>query len=296
MYRLYLFASIVVPRLPRSFIRLLSLVIGLLAWLFAGKARKQAAVNIAHVLGPQVTSTRAGRRKLRSDVRKMFHYSAQNYLDALRLPHLKPEEVLARITEKEGIEHLDAALAQGKGAVIVAAHFGPFEYVAQWFAVNNYALTIPVERLKDERMLDLTVKLRSGQGVQFVPLGGSAAVRAMISTLRKNQFVIIPVDRAIQGESVDIDFFGAPARLSLGPVSLALRTGAVLLAAFGWYLPHNKIGGCAVPISLALDEDERKDPDKLMQKVVEVLEATIRARPEQWVMFSPVWTKEITAQ
>lgn len=296
MYRLYRFASIVVPRLPRSFIRLLSLVIGLFAWLFAGKARKQAAVNITHVLGPQALSTRAGRRKLRSDVRKMFRYSAQNYLDALRSPHLKPEEVLERITQKEGLEHLDAALAQGKGAIIVSAHFGPFEYVAQWFAVNNYALTIPVEHLKDERMLDLTVKLRSGQGVQFVPLGGSAAVRAMISTLRKNQLVLIPVDRPIQGESVDIDLFGAPARLSLGPVSLAIRTGAVLVAAFAWYLPHNKIGGRVVPISLALDEDERKDSDKLMQKVIEALEANIRARPEQWVMFAPVWTKEIMPQ
>ena len=290
MYRLYRFASIVIPRLPRSVVRLLSLLIGLAAWLFARGARKQARLNMTRVLAGQA----ADRKKLRRTVRKMFLYSARNYLEALRLPHLKPEEIEQRIIQKEGLEHLDAALAYGKGAIITTAHFGPFEYVAQWFVVNKYNLTIPVEHLKDERMLELTVKLRSGQGVQFVPLGGSGAVRAMISTLRKNQLVIIPVDRAIQGESVEIDFFGAPARLSLGPVSLAIRTGAMLLVAVGWYLPHNKIGGCVVPVSLALSEDERKDPDKLMQKIVEALEANIRARPEQWVMFSPVWTKEIT--
>ncbi len=294
MYRLYLFASIVVPRLPRGFIRMLSRVIGLFAWLFASKARKQAVINIAHVFGPQVLTTRAGRKKLRSTVRKMFLYSAQNYLEALRLPQLKPEETLDRIRHKEGLEHLEEALAQGKGAIMVTAHFGPFEYIAQWFAFNNYTLTIPVEHLKDERMLELTVRLRSGQGVQFVPLGGSTAVRAMISTLRKNQLVVIPVDRAIQGESVEKDFFGAPARLSLGPVSLALRTGATLVGAFGWYMPDNSMGGCVVPISLALDEDERKDSDKLMEKIVEALEANIRARPAQWMMFSPLWTKELT--
>lgn len=295
MYRLYRFASMVIPRLPVSIVRVLSLLIGLAAWLFARKARKQATSNISHVLAGQTLATRAGRKKLRRTVRKMFLYSGRNYLEALCLPHLKPEEIDRRITEKEGLEHLDAALAHGKGAILITAHFGPFEYVAQWFVVNNYSLTIPVERLKDERMLELMVKLRSGQGVQFVPLGGSTAVRAMISTLRKNQLVIIPVDRAIQGESVEIDFFGTPARLSLGPVSLAIRTGAMLLIALGWYLPHNKMGGCVVPISLALSEDERKDPEKLMAKVVETLEANIRARPEQWVMFSPVWTKEITA-
>lgn len=296
MYRLYRFASIVVPRLPYGVVLALSRLTGLAAWLFARRARKQATVNITHVLGPQAVSTRAGRKKRRRIVRKMFRYSAQNYLEALRLPHLKPEEVLNRIKHKEGLEHFDAALAQGKGAIICTAHFGPFEYLAQWFAFNNYAVTIPVEHLKDERMLELMVKLRSGQGVQFMPLGGSSAVRAIISTLRKNQFVVIPVDRAIQGESVEKDFFGAPARLSLGPVSLAIRTGAVLVGAFGWYMPHNNMGGCVVPISLALSEDERKDPDKLMEKVVETLEANISARPEQWVMFSPLWTQDIAAQ
>lgn len=296
MYRLYRFASVVIPRLPARLVLALSNVIGFFSWLFARKARKQATINMLHVLGPQVRETRAGRKKLRRTVRKIFLYSGQNYLEALRLPYLKPEEVEKRITEKEGLEHLDAALAHSKGAILITAHFGPFEYVAQWFVLNNYSLTIPVEHLKDERMLELMVKLRSGQGVQFVPLGGSTAVRAMISTLRKNQLVVIPVDRPVQGESVEIDFFGAPARLSLGPVSLAIRTGAVLLVAFGWYLPHNKIGGCVVPVSLALSEDERKDPEKLMEKVVEILEANIRARPDQWVMFAPVWTIDNTPQ
>ena len=296
MYRLYRFASIVIPRLPRVLVLLLSEVIGFLSWLFARRARKQATINMLHVLGPQVRDTRAGRKKLRRTVRDMFLYSARNYLDALRLPYLKKEEVEQRITNTEGLDHLAVALAQGKGALIATAHFGPFEYVAQWFALNNYGLTIPVEHLKDERMLDLMVKLRSGHGVQFVPVGGSNAVRAIISTLRKNQLVIIPIDRPIQGESVEKDFFGAPARLSLSPVSLAIRTGAVLLVAAGWYLPHNKIGGRMMPVTLALSEDERKDPDKLMWFVIEKLEEIIRERPEQWVLFSPVWTKEIIPQ
>ena len=110
MYRLYRFASLVIPRLPTSVLRVLSLLIGLAAWLFARRARKQATSNITHVLAGQTLATRAGRKKLRRTVRKMFLYSARNYLEALRLPHLKPEEVEKRITQKEGLEHLDAAL------------------------------------------------------------------------------------------------------------------------------------------------------------------------------------------
>src|ERR1700686_1206751 len=110
MYRLYHFASIVVPRLPRSFIRALSLLVGFLAWLFARGARKQATSNMQRVLGPQIQSTPAGRRTLRRTVRKMFRYSARNYLEALYLPHLTREDLLSRLTYRGGLEHLDAAL------------------------------------------------------------------------------------------------------------------------------------------------------------------------------------------
>jgi lauroyl/myristoyl acyltransferase len=293
MYRLYHFASIVVPRLPRSFMRALSLLIGFLAWLFARGARKQATTNMQHVLGTQIQSTPAGRRTLRRIVRKMFRYSARNYLEALYLPYLNREELLSRLMYKGGLEHLDAALAQGKGVVLISIHSGPFEYIVQWFAFQNYALTIPVEHLKDERMLELALKLRSREGLQFVPLGGSAPLRSMMQALKKNQIVVIAIDRAIVGEIVEKPFFGAPACFPFGPISLALRTGATLVSGFGWYDSHNHMGGHLVPISLALDEDERCNPDKLMEKIVEVTEENIRARPEQWVMFSPIWKEDM---
>jgi len=66
-----------------------------------------------HVPGSHLQPTRAGREKLRRIVRKMFQYSARNYLETLYLPHLKPEEIAKRIRHTEGLEHLDEALAQG---------------------------------------------------------------------------------------------------------------------------------------------------------------------------------------
>ncbi|HLX58915.1 MAG TPA: hypothetical protein VKR83_17990 [Ktedonobacteraceae bacterium] len=292
MYRFYRLASIVVPRLPHGLVLAFSQLIGLAAWLFARKARKQATINMLHVLGPEVRSTRAGRRQLRRTVRKMFWFSVRNYLEALYLPHLKPDELLRRITYKDGLEHLDEALAQGKGVILISAHYGPIEYVVQWFAFQAYSITVPVEHLKDERMLELMLKLRRGQGLQFVPLGGSAPLRAMIQALRNKQMVLLTIDRATQGESIEKPFFGAPARFAYGPISLALRTGAALIVGFSWYDSHERMGGKLMPVSLALSEDERNDPDKLMQKIIEKLEENIRARPEQWVMFSPIWVDE----
>ncbi len=79
MYNMFRLGSVIIPRLPRWFILALSMIIGAVAWLVAGKARKQATINMMHILGPQIQSTRAGRRKLRRTVRGMFQNSVRNY-------------------------------------------------------------------------------------------------------------------------------------------------------------------------------------------------------------------------
>jgi lauroyl/myristoyl acyltransferase len=288
MYYFFRWAARVVPRMPRWLLRLLPDVIGLLAWLLAVSARRQATVNALHVLGPDVRQTVAGRRKLRRVVRDMFRYSMSNYLEAFISPYLTRQEILHRVYTEHN-EYLEEALALGKGVILFSAHFGPFEYMTQWFAASGHPVVIPVENLKDERMLRLLIELRGSQGVKFVPLGGSAPMRTIIQTLRKNQIVLITADRAVEGESVVKDFFGAPARLPIGPVNLSIRTGAPLVGALGWQSSRRRISGEFIRLTLALSEEERKQPDVVEETLIKHLERIISAHPEQWVVFSPVW-------
>lgn len=286
---MFRFAAMLIPRMPHWLARALSRAIAVMAWLVASKARKQATINISHVLGTKVLATRVGRKRLRRTVRGMFRQSLNNYLVAFSLPYLKPETLLHNVQVYD-IEHLDAALALGKGVIIFSAHLGPFEYLAHWLALKGYSLTIPVEHLKDERMLDLMLKLRRSHGVNFISLGGSTPIRALFSALRNNQIVLITADRAVVGESVEKLFFGAPARLPLGPALLAQRTGAALVGGFGWYATETQIDGQFVPLSLELPEEQRRDIALLMDRIVEKMEYFIGAHPEQWVVFSPIWT------
>ncbi len=288
MYTLFRFASIVIPRLPRWFVLSLANLIGLVAWLLASKARKQATANMIHVLGPQVLATRAERRRLRRCVRGIFQNSARNYLEMFFLPYIQPESFLRSI-DAEGVEHLEAALALGKGVILFSAHLGPFEFMVQWLSLKGYQVTIPVEQLKDQRMLDLMLKLRSSHGVHFIPVEGGTALRSIIQALRNNQIVLIAADRAVQGESVEKPFFGELARLPIGPVSLSQRTGAALLGAFGWHTSSKRIAGQVVPLSLELTEEERANTELLLCRVIETMEQFIKAHPDQWLVFSPVW-------
>lgn len=291
MYRLFLMATRIIPRLPRRFILSLSGVIGFIAWLVASKARKQATANMLHVLGSEVRTTPAGRNRLRKTVRGMFKNNVRNYLEMFYLSSMSPHQLIHVLSDIEGIEHLEKALALGKGVILVSAHIGPFNYLSQWFAAKGYATTIPVERLPDERMLNLQLALRGGNGVSFTPLGGSAPIRAMIQALRKNQLVLITGDRAVVGEHIERAFFGATAQLPGGPVELAQRTDAAILCAFGWREPDNRIGGKFFPVSLALPDEERSNFDTLERKIIESMEEIISTYPEQWVVFSQVWTE-----
>jgi lauroyl/myristoyl acyltransferase len=291
MYYLFRIASVVIPRLPHWFVIPLANMIGLLAWLVGSRARKQVTANIIHVLGAETLVTRAGRRQLRKTVRVIFQNSARNYLEVFFLPYMQPETILRHL-DIEGLEYLEAALALGKGVILFTAHLGPYNYLAQWLSIKSYQSIIPVEHLKDQRILDLMLKLRSSQGVHFIPLGGSAALRSTIQALRNNQIVVIAADRAIQGEGIEKPFFGEPARLPIGPASLSQRTGAALVGAFGWYSSSKHLAGQFVPLSLQLTEEDRANTDKLMCGMIERMERFIKAHPEQWVVFSPIWTSD----
>jgi lauroyl/myristoyl acyltransferase len=291
MYKLLKFASIVIPRLPRWFVFVLVDVIGMIAFLAATKARKQATINIIHVLGKDVVETRAGRRRLRRTVLRMFQTNVRNYMDLFILPYLPPEKILNSI-DVEGVEHLEEALALGKGVILFSAHLGPFNYIGQWISIKGYHLISPVERLQDKRILDLTTRLRSSKGIQFMPLGGSAPMRTIIKALRNNQIVSIVADRAIEGESVEKLFFGEPAYLPIGPVSLSQRTGAPLVGAYGWQTSRTRSGGEFVPLTLELTEEEQMNTDTVMCALIESLEKYIKAHPEQWIVFSPVWISD----
>jgi lauroyl/myristoyl acyltransferase len=292
MYKLFRIVVIVSRRLPRWTIEPIGSLGGILFWLVARGARKQATENMVHVLGEETVQTRQGRRRLRRTVQGMFQNSVRNYLQAFALPTTTAKTIMDTM-QVAGEEYLKAALARGKGVILFSAHFGPFDYLSQWIAIKGYDLTIPVENLKDQRMLDLMLTLRRSHGVHFLPLGGSAPMRAILQALRNNKIVLITADRAVQGERVEMPFFGNPAALPSGPASLATRTGATVVGAFGWrtYRANGKrpIEGSFTPLSLALPEEQRTDMASVMRSIVDRMEQHIGAHPEQWVVFSPIW-------
>lgn len=293
MYHLFRLATRILPWFPRRLLYAMGSVIGIIAWLMARKARRQATKNIVHVLGAQVRETRAGRRELRRTVRDMFVHNTRNYLEIFTLPSRSSEDIL-RYIHIGGWEHLHAALARGKGVIIFGIHQGPFDYIIQFMGIKGYEIIIPVERLEDQRMLNLMLDLRRSHGTQYIPLAGTASMRVILQNLRDNKIVLIASDRAIEGQSAEVDFFGAPARMPIGPIKLAQHTGATLLVGVNCYrTPQGLATGEWVPLLGELTDEQRKDTSGMMRALIEKLEGSIRKYPGQWVAFAPIWLEDI---
>ena len=247
-------------------------------------ARRAVGANLLRVIGaPDEQWQRA--------VRGVFRAGARNYYDTLRVPHLTPSEVTAMVPVR-GWEHLDAALAGGRGAILVGAHLSSLALTTQVFAAHGYTVHVAVEPIEPPELLRLLTRLRAGRGMHLVPLGPRLGTQ-LAAALRRNEAVGLIVDRDVSGSGVLVPFFGAPARLPSGPALLALRTGAPILPAVAVRRRDDHFAGLIeAPIPAERTGDTRADVERITGAIAARLEYYIGRHPEQWTVFQSVWDSE----
>ncbi|MFQ5612762.1 MAG: lysophospholipid acyltransferase family protein [Anaerolineae bacterium] len=284
-YYLYRLGGGVVPRLPARLGYALCGLAAALAWQFGREARNQVQQNLRHVLGNGCDAADLARLS-----KATFRYLTYNYFDLFRLPHLSDEEV-QRMVRVEGWEHIEAALAEGRGLVMTSAHFGNIEIVLYALLLRGLSITIPVERVEPPELFDYISGLRMSKGLRLIPIDGP--LLEMYRVLKRGQIVGVAGDRDITNSGATARFFGAPARLPDGHLRLALRTGAPLVLGFSQRLPDFTYQARFWPpyhLPTAGDQDERLAAG--MRYIVQALETAIRAAPEQWVMTAPIWVED----
>jgi phosphatidylinositol dimannoside acyltransferase len=254
---------------------------------------------------------------LRGAVRGVFQHLALNYLDFFRGAHLSEAEALSGWTI-ENQDAFEAIVAKGRGVILLGGHFGNFEQALSRLGALNYTTVTPVERMKPEAVFELFCRLREHHGMHLVPADSRDSLREMIDTLKRGELVAFLADRYVLGLSVDVPFFGEPARLPTGPFTLAQRTGAPVVCAFSWREGPGRAHGIFLPIGSDDDEArggatstparsraERADREAgaahLQRAYVAQLERMITAHPEQWVAtLYPIWetrrTEEVRAE
>ena len=247
--------------------------------------RALVASHMNRVLGRPLS--RPGRRRMVGDV---FANYGRYWAESLKLPSLSHADVAAG-TATLGAEHLHEGLARGRGVVIVAPHLGGWEWGAFYLTGTGLAMTVAVEPLTPPDVFEWFAGYRRRLGMHVVPVGPKAA-GTLLRALRENHIVCLLADRLVaEAAGVEVDFFGAPVRLPAGPVTLAARSGAVLLTAAIYYgrpeASHTIV--FRPPLDVTVAGNFRESVQKGTQMVADELQELIKAAPAQWHLVQPNW-------
>lgn len=223
--------------------------------------------------------------KVRKTARQVFEHFGRTTMRFLRAFKTRPSNV-DELTRDEGFEHLEAALAQGRGALVITAHFGNWEWAGLFLHHKGYEVSAIARDANDRTTTNLVNKIRAQEGVEIFPRGSAA--RPVLRSLAANRIVMILPDQ--NHDELYVPFFGFPAGTVAGPAVLHLRSGAPMVTCFCF---ENETGGYTVrvsPIEIPPLVGERmEDAARIMTEVNAAIERIIREHPEQWLWMHDRW-------
>ncbi|WP_301148247.1 phosphatidylinositol mannoside acyltransferase [Mycobacterium simiae] len=246
----------------------------------------QLRKNLARVLGvppAQVPDTL---------MREALASYARYWREAFRLPSMDHRILARRVDETfQGADVLDAALAEGRGAVLALPHSGNWDMAGVWLAQTRGTFTTVAERLKPESLYRRFIAYRESLGFEVLPLSGGERppFEVLCERLRANRAVCLMAERDLTRTGVQVDFFGEPTRMPAGPAKLAIETGAALLPAHCW----NEPDGWRVWIQSPLDCSSG-DVAAITQALADRFAVNIAAHPEDWHMLQPQWLADLS--
>jgi KDO2-lipid IV(A) lauroyltransferase len=244
--------------------------------------------NLRQALGPEIEDG-----ELHRLVRQVFHNNARNDYDLWHLASRGPEAVRAAVhIPPESWDHVNQALDRGKGMIIVGTHTGNFDLgilalVAHGKEVQVLGLATP-----PAGGFNLMDELRERFGAHLTSISVQS-LREAIKRLRAGGIILTGVDRPVGGEEAAVEFFGRPALLPTGHVRLALKTDAAIVVA-GPHLDKRRriMVRMSPPLEMVRTGDKDEDLQLNLRRVTSWLEKYIRAWPDQWAMFTPVWPEQ----
>jgi KDO2-lipid IV(A) lauroyltransferase len=223
--------------------------------------------------------------------RRCFEHMGMTAFEALAMPRIRRDS--ARWLALEDAIALRAAHALGRGVVLVTAHCGNWEFLPVAAGQLRIPMTAVVKPLTNPRLNELMRRQRRAEFLTLAERGGRNTAKVLLQALRQGRVLVVAIDQDIDAQSVYADFFGLPARTPRVAASLALKLGVPIVAAFDRRREDgtHAIRFQAVPVSDAVRASA--DPEQaLTQTLNNVIEAHIRAWPEQWAWNHRRWLHE----
>ena len=188
-----------------------------------------------------------------------------------------PTEKLRPLLQIEGLEHVQAALGRGHGAILLMGHFTTMELMARLLALH-LPLHVTYREHKNplyQRTLERVHRAHAG-------IIAHTDLRAMYRTLKQNGAMWYAPDQNYAGKlSAFVPFFGVPASTITATARIAAASGAPVIPIMAQRLANN--AGYRITLHAPLQDYPSGDAIQDAARINQTIEAQARLIPEQYL-------------
>jgi len=214
-------------------------------------------------------------------VRLTYAQLGGSLLEFASLPGMGRQKLIEAV-RFENLEEIDRVLADGRGAMLVTAHFGSWELFGASFVARGYPTTSFVKRQKNPLVADLQDDIRRRAGIEIVT-EGPAVAKGVLRALKNGHLVGILPDQDARRHGVFVEFLGRVASTFKGPAFFAYRAGVPIIPS---YVRREADGNHVAVILDAIEPDTSRDQDeevfRLTQAYTDLMTAWILEHPEHY--------------
>lgn len=282
---IYTWTLKVARKLPSPILYWSARLVGALVFVFSGRDRSTVRHNLDIIFEgtkPTVTPRRL--------LWRVFQNYAFYMVDFFRLLSMRSEESHAAAQLYEGRHHLDAALAKGRGVILLTAHIGHWEIGGLGLRAMGYPINVVTIKHNTTFTNALVNTMRTRHGIRVIEIGDSAYdMIELIDTLKRKEILAVLGDRVFNGRSQTASLFGREVWLPVGPMLLAMATGSPVVPAFSIMQSPGSYRGIIEPALELCEGPTREQALKHnLQQVAAVFERFIRRYPDQWYQTEPI--------
>jgi KDO2-lipid IV(A) lauroyltransferase len=187
----------------------------------------------------------------------------------------------------EGLDNLDRAKRDGKGAILVTGHLGSWELMGCVLAHLGYPVTFVVGVQRNPLVQSLMNDLRRRAGIEIIEM---TSAQRIVRSLKKGRFIAMLCDQDAGRGGVFVRFLGEPASTAQGPARLAIMTGAPIIPGFIIRLGGSKqrivIEG---PVQRAAASDRADAIASITQAYTAMIESYVMRHPDLWLWAHRRW-------
>ncbi len=265
-------------------VRALGYLLGELEFRLTFLSRRRYVRELATILGRTANDP-----AVHEQMRHAYRINTAAVLEILAMVDRQQDEsVLLPLIRVDGIEHVQAALAGGRGAILLGGHMGNGLLMGLRLVASGVPVSVIHAKalMMEDGFIDRTIH---AYGIETIEANeGIQAYSQLIGALRRGRVVYISADQGTKrGLGQTVRFLGKDMPMPVGPAQLARHSGAPVLplamiaAEPVWHFEIQPALAREKGASLALD----------VERLLRVTEQQVLRTPQLWSWHHRRWRK-----